>query len=203
MAHALPPSPGRRRNRLIGTVLVVVVIVALVAAGFVIRDRRDHSSADSSATSSTLAITPTATTPSATTPATTTAATTPTPTTAAITTATKTAPPTIKAKTSPSGTPSPPSTPKVALIVANNTGQDGLASTAEARFVAKGWKVTDVTNVTGGILSTCAFYDPRSSVNRIAAEALRKQFPAIKRVEPRFSRLPTGPIVVVLTTGYH
>jgi hypothetical protein len=35
-----------------------------------------------------------------------------------------------------------------------------------------------------------------------SAQALRAQFPAIKRVEPKFGSLPAGPIVVVLTSDY-
>ena len=35
-----------------------------------------------------------------------------------------------------------------------------------------------------------------------AAEALQQQFPAIQRVEPKFSPLPAGPVVVVLAADW-
>ncbi len=195
MAHSLPASPGRRRrNRLIIVALVVVVVAVLAVGGLVIRNHRHHSSATALTTGTS---TPTTAPASTTVP---TSESTPAPTTTlpATTLPTTTVPP-----TTPVTTTVPPTTPvvsKVDLVIANNTGRDGLAATARSRFEAGGWTVTGVGNISGGILSTCAFYDPSNPDNLAAAEALRTQFPAIKRVEPRFSRLPVAPIVVVLTT---
>ena len=203
MAHALPASPGdRRRNRLIVTALVAAVIVALAVGGLVISNHRHHSTATpptSSSTGTPSIASTTSPTPSApaTAPTTTTTATT-TATTATTTGATK-----IKT-TTPATTVAPrtPAVAKVDLVVANNTGRDGLAATARSRFEAAGWTVTRVGNVSGGFLSSCAFYDPGNAANLVAAQALRAEFPAIKRVEPRFSRLPVAPIVVVLAGDY-
>jgi hypothetical protein len=110
--------------------------------------------------------------------------------------------PSTSASSTPVTTPSTATVAKVPLIVANNTGRVGLAATAAARFEAKGWQVSDTQNFEGDILSTCAYYDPSNPANQAAAIELQKEFPAIKRVKERFDGLPTGPIVVMLTTDY-
>lgn len=202
MAHALPASPGRRRrNRLIIAALVAAVVVVLAVGGLVIRNHHHHASASAQTTgtsspASTTTPAPTTAVATTTVPPTTVPPTTVPPTTVA---------PTTSPTTTPATTASPTTAPvvaKVDLVIANNTGRNGLASTARSRFEAGGWTVTAVGNISGGILSTCAFYDPNNPDNLAAAEALQKQFPAIKRVEPRFSRLPVAPIVVVLTSDY-
>jgi hypothetical protein len=86
--------------------------------------------------------------------------------------------------------------------VLNNTGRANLATTAAQRFTAAGWTVTTTGDFSGGILSTAAYYDANIAGAQDAALALQQQFPAIKRVKERFSGLPQGPIVVVLTTDY-
>lgn len=91
---------------------------------------------------------------------------------------------------------------KLPLVVLNNTTTQGLASQAKATFVAGGWQVTSVGNLKDNILSTCAYYDPNTPGAQQAAEALMRQFPAIKRTAPKFAELPSGPIVVVLTPDY-
>jgi hypothetical protein len=90
----------------------------------------------------------------------------------------------------------------VPLVVLNNTSTPGLAATAAHRFEAGGWTVRSTGNLVNDILSTCAYYDPASKGAQAAAEALQAQFPAIKRVEPKFPELPSGPVVVVLTDDY-
>jgi hypothetical protein len=96
----------------------------------------------------------------------------------------------------------------VPLIVVNNTTVTGLAAQAAQRFEAGGWTVTSVGNYQNSILSTCAYYDPSVSGAKAAATALQRQYPTIKRVEPRFAPspeaepLPSGPVVVVLTPDY-
>jgi hypothetical protein len=87
-------------------------------------------------------------------------------------------------------------------VVLNNTSKTGLADTASARFTAGGWTVTSTGNLANDILSTCAYYDPNTANAQAAATALMAQFPAIKRVVAKFSGLPAGPIVVVLTNDY-
>ncbi|MDQ1747179.1 MAG: hypothetical protein QOD07_1442, partial [Frankiaceae bacterium] len=77
-----------------------------------------------------------------------------------------------------------------------------LASHAAQRFENGGWKVTRTGNLTNEIVSTCAYYDPSDPQAKPAAEALQAEYPAIKRVKPKFPELPDGPVVVVLTPDY-
>ncbi|MDP9093560.1 MAG: LytR C-terminal domain-containing protein [Actinomycetota bacterium] len=104
--------------------------------------------------------------------------------------------------TAPRASAAPTSAAKLPLVVLNNTSTSGLAQTAAARFQAGGWTVTGTGNLSGSIVSTCAYYDPNVSGANAAASALETQFPTIKRVAPKFSGLPAGPIVVVLTSDY-
>jgi hypothetical protein len=93
----------------------------------------------------------------------------------------------------------------VPLIVLNDTTTSGLARGAAQRFTNGGWKVTSSGNLPSGIsdiLSTCAYYDPSVTGAKAAAQALQAQYPTIKRVRPRFDQLPSGPVVVVLTSDY-
>jgi hypothetical protein len=100
----------------------------------------------------------------------------------------------------PSSSPAPAA--KLPLVVLNNTTTTGLAQVASTRFEAGGWTVTSTGNLVNNILSTCAYYDPGQAGALAAAQALQAQFPAIKRVVPKFAQLPPGPIVVVLTSDY-
>ena len=97
------------------------------------------------------------------------------------------------------GSGSPATTP---VIVLDNTGRPALARGAAELFERAGWTVTDTGTFDGDILSTAAYYDPATAGAQAAAEALRKQFPAIQRVRPKFDGLPQGPIVIVLTYDY-
>jgi hypothetical protein len=110
------------------------------------------------------------------------------------------APSTSTRRTTPA--PSRSSVQKLPLVVLNNSTISGLAERAKATFQAGGWTVTDVGNLDNEIISTCAYYDPSIAGAQASAEALRAQFPAIKRVAPKFDGLPAGPIVVVLTSDY-
>jgi hypothetical protein len=104
---------------------------------------------------------------------------------------------------SPSKSSSSPIVPaRPALIVLDDSGRSGLASTAADRFRNAGWTVTSTGDFSGAIISTAAYYDANVPGAQAAAEALQRQFPAIQRVKEKFSGLPEGPIVVVLTTDY-
>jgi hypothetical protein len=98
--------------------------------------------------------------------------------------------------------PSPAGLKSVPLIVLNNSSVVGLATQASQQFESGGWTVTSVDNLQNDILSSCAYYDPSVANAKAAAEALQRQFPEIKRVEPKFPELPSGPVVVVLTSDY-
>lgn len=91
---------------------------------------------------------------------------------------------------------------RLPLVVLNDTTVTGLAQQAQQTFQAGGWTVSSVGNLTNDIISTCAYYDPTVTGAEAAATALRAQFPAIKRVQPKFAGLPAGPVVVVLTPDY-
>jgi hypothetical protein len=96
----------------------------------------------------------------------------------------------------------PSSAGKQPLVVLNNTTVPKLAERAKSTFLAGGWQVTSIGNLQNNILSTCAYYDPAVPGAQQAAQALMQQFPAIRRVAPKFAELPAGPIVVVLTPDY-
>lgn len=91
-----------------------------------------------------------------------------------------------------------------------STGDDTLGQQAADTFEQGGWTVDGVDeNYNNDILSSAAYYDPSIHGARHAALVLRKQFPSISRVEPRFAPssgsepLPAGPVIVVLTADYH
>ncbi|HEY2273146.1 MAG TPA: LytR C-terminal domain-containing protein [Jatrophihabitantaceae bacterium] len=95
------------------------------------------------------------------------------------------------------------------LIVLNDTTTPHLARNAAQRFQGGGWNVTSYDeHYQNVIASTVVYYDPATPGAKRAANALQKQFPDIKRVAPRFAPaaggdpLPTGPVVVVLTSDY-
>jgi LytR cell envelope-related transcriptional attenuator len=101
-----------------------------------------------------------------------------------------------------SSTPARTSAKSVPLVVLNNTTISGLAERAAQRFEDAGWTVTRFGNYQNDILSTCAYYDPSVPGAERAANALQREFPAIKRVKERFPELPSGEVVVVLTPDY-
>jgi hypothetical protein len=95
------------------------------------------------------------------------------------------------------------------LIVLSVAGVPNLARDAARRFEGGGWSVTTYDDdYNNSISSTVAYYDPDVPGAKAAALALKKQYPAIKRVAPRFAPeaggdpLPAGPVVVVLTSDY-
>jgi LytR cell envelope-related transcriptional attenuator len=89
------------------------------------------------------------------------------------------------------------------LKVLNATSTPNLASQAADQFEAGGWTVTAVDeNYSNNILSTAVYYDPSVANAQSVADALQHQFPAIKRVEPKFTPLVDGPVVVILTSDY-
>jgi hypothetical protein len=91
----------------------------------------------------------------------------------------------------------------ITLIVLNNTPQTGLAQQASMTFEGGGWHVSSYADgYHNDILSTAAYYDPNTPRAKAAALALQAQFPAIKRVVPKFAGLPAGPVVVVLDPDY-
>ena len=98
--------------------------------------------------------------------------------------------------------PAPALASSIPLIVLNNTAPAGAENTAQQEFKQAGWTVSYVSTLDNQILSTCVYYDPAIPNALAAAKRLQQQFPAIRRVMPRFAELPPGPLVVVLTSDF-
>ncbi|MGH3494614.1 MAG: LytR C-terminal domain-containing protein [Sciscionella sp.] len=179
----------RRRERLAGLALALLGVLVLVVAIVALRDPKGHSPNAGSTVPGTSGTHSTSGKHSA--PGTR------TPSGGRTTPSTRSTP-----KTAP-GTDSA-SARKLPLVVLNNTTTTGLAEGAAERFRAGGWTVTKYANYQNNIISTCAYYDPDVTGAQASAEALRAQFPTIKRVLPQFSELSSygSPIVVILTPDY-
>jgi len=98
--------------------------------------------------------------------------------------------------------PAPALASPLPLIVLNNTASAGAQNIAQHEFEKGGWTVSYVSTLDNQILSTCVYYDPGNPNALTAARRLQQQFPTIKRVVPRFAELPSGPLVVVLTSDF-
>ena len=196
MVHVVPQSVWRRRiDRLVGIFIILLGVVVAVVAVIALHQPNGHRAA---------AATSKPTSPSGS------AGASPTPSASTSASASGSAHASSSASTSRSvtgtATTSHPVTIQelkaLPLMVLNNTSKIGLATTAEQRFTSAGWTVQTTGNLSNDIISTCAYYDPNVTNSHAAATALQQEFPAIKRVVPRFSGLPSGPIVVVLTSDY-
>jgi cytoskeletal protein RodZ len=170
----------RQRERIVGVLVVCVGIVVLGVAIFAVREPKGHVSAAQSTKSSASSVAKqSASSPS------------------------KHASSTAHSSASDTSDSHSSNTVKdVPLIVLNNTTTHGLAADAAHRFEAGGWTVTKYGNLKNDIRSTCAYYEAGNLAAKTAAKALQAQYPTIKRVEPKFPQLPSGPVVVVLTPDY-
>ena len=185
MVH-LPPQPDWRRSldRLLGIGIVVLGIIVAIYAVLALRSPKSREAGE---TLPTISVRPTVTHSATHSP---------------------TAHPTTTATASPAGTAtstgaySTAQLKAVPIVVLNNTSTTGLAGLASSRFTASGWKVSSTGDLVNNILSTCVYYDPSSPENLAAAQLLQQEFPAIKRIEPKFDPLPSGPLIVVLTADY-
>jgi hypothetical protein len=192
MVHLAPiPAWRRRAQRIIGLLLAALGVAVLVIAVIALRQPNGrqaslHTSAVGQ--SSSIAAPSTASSPST-----------------AASSATSSSSPSSSAPapaTSTSASSPADSLKATPLVVLNSTNKTGLADTAAGRFRADGWTVTSTGNLVNNIASTVAYYDPSVANAQAAATALQAQFPAIKRVVAKFSGLPAGPIIVVLTSDY-
>ena len=171
----------RRRERIAGCLLAALGVAVLIVAVLAIRQQHNRGAAAGTPTATrTVTLSPSA---SGSKPATRSTSAAPT--------------------GSSSGTASSAAA-KLPLVVLNNTTTGGLAKSAAQRFEAGGWTVTKYDNYQNDILSTCAYYDPSVAGAQASAQALQRQFPTIKRVEPQFADLASwhSPIVVILTPDY-
>jgi len=108
--------------------------------------------------------------------------------------------PPVPASPTPSPTPSPTVQARPAITVLNNSRINGLAAKAAGDFRAGGWRVVATGNLSGRLPRTTVYYGP---AQREAAAALRRQFPAIAEMAPRYAGLPgEGGLTVVVTRDY-
>lgn len=99
--------------------------------------------------------------------------------------------------------PSPPARVVAPLFVANDTREQGKARRAAAKFRAGGWPISGTGNYRGRRLSeTTVYYSPGNVREQAAAQSLRRQYPSVKKVAPRFAGLPGKGLVVVLTAAF-
>jgi hypothetical protein len=120
---------------------------------------------------------------------------------AAVTSAALTSPPSAAPAPAPV-VPTPTTEVKLPLIVINDSMVAGAAARAATMFRGAGWTVTSVGNLRESLPSTTAYYDPAVPGASDAANALKAAFPGIRRVAPRLSVLPSGPVIVVLTPDW-
>lgn len=182
MSHVAPPRPGRRRSLLVGSVLIVVGVLAAVFA--IISLGHPHGRQAASEQTGTRTITISSTPGS-------------TPSSPPASSSSSSSSKSSSSSSSPSD-----SVPHADVYILNNSTRDGLAARTATAFRAKGWKVVGTATYSNTILSSCAYYDPSNAKNLRAALSLQGEFPGIKRVQPRFAELPGYPIVVVLNADY-
>ena len=188
MVHLAPTTRGRRRlDVIVGGILAVLGVVVAVLAVAALNHPKGREAAKTVSATSSRAQSSSVPAPSSSTALASSS------TTATSATSTKSASASVTSATGVKAVP---------LIVLNSTTQTGLAATAAKTFQAGGWTVTSSGNIVNDIASTCAYYDPSDPKNQVAATALMAQFPAIKRIKEKFTGLPAGPIVVVLTSDY-
>lgn len=103
----------------------------------------------------------------------------------------------------------PPPTPvdappelRTPVGILNSTSIAGLAGSAQERFVGGGWEVPVITDYSGQVEGTIAYYP--SDELQASAEALQAQFPEIRFVEPTpsGSNLARDRILVILAEDY-
>jgi hypothetical protein len=89
--------------------------------------------------------------------------------------------------------------PKLPLTVLNNSTVTRLAAKAAERYVSAGWPVRLVGSFRGRVSVTTVYFSPGQQASALA---LKKAFPGIERVRPRFAGLPGSGLTVVLTRTY-
>ena len=184
MVHTAPPSPGRRRYEstlgvvavLAGAILIAITVIALHHPKGRAAPLSDAAQSSPSKQTSARAST--------------------TPKVTAGSSASQTA------RSTPPATSSVTTTSRPSVVVLNNTSDSATTNLAVSRFRTKGWAAVDGGGFDGSILSTAVYYDPDSSGALAAAQELQREFPAIQRVKEKFTGLPSGPLVVVLTSDY-
>jgi hypothetical protein len=88
---------------------------------------------------------------------------------------------------------------KLPLTVLNNSRIAGLAHEAAAQVARGGWPIKYIGNFTGRIVASTVYY---AAGERPSAEALARQFRAVRRVLPRFAGLPGSGLTLVVTRDW-
>jgi len=84
--------------------------------------------------------------------------------------------------------------------VLNNSRITGLAAKAARDFAAGGWRIAATGNLSGRLPRTTVYFSPGQEADAVT---LRRQFPAIQDVAPRYAGLPgEGGLTVVVTRDY-
>jgi cytoskeletal protein RodZ len=92
-----------------------------------------------------------------------------------------------------------PAVAKVPVTVLNNSRRNGLGREVAAEVHAKGWPIAQVGNYRGRLAVTTVFYAPGQLPQ---ARELAREFPQIKRIEPRFAGLPGHGLTLVVTRDW-
>lgn len=114
-------------------------------------------------------------------------------------------PRTLTPKATPSPTPkpttaSPTAAVRPAVTVLNNSRVTGLAAKAARDFQNGGWSIVATGNLSGRLPRTTVYFSPGQEADALT---LRRQFPAIQDVAPRYAGLPgEGGLTVVVTRDY-
>ena len=82
------------------------------------------------------------------------------------------------------------------VSVLNNSRRAGLAHRVASQVATQGWPVAKVGNFTGRVRVSTLYYGPGQLAT---AQRLAASMPAIQRVLPRFSGLPTTGLTLVVT----
>jgi cytoskeletal protein RodZ len=88
---------------------------------------------------------------------------------------------------------------KVPVTVLNNSRRTGLGHEVAAQVHAKGWPIAAVGNYRGRLAATTVYYAPGQLAQ---ARELAREFPEIRRVEPRFAGLPGHGLTLVVTRDW-
>jgi len=92
-----------------------------------------------------------------------------------------------------------PTVAKVPVTVLNNSRRSGLGHEVAAEVRAKGWPIEKVGNYRGRLAMTTVFY---AAGQLPQARELAREFPQIRRIEPRPADLPGQGLTLVVTRDW-
>jgi hypothetical protein len=95
-------------------------------------------------------------------------------------------------------TPAGPTAPRAPLTVLNNSRVSGLGEQVADQARRKEWRVAQVGNFAGRIPVSTIYFTPGDAAGERAAQQFAAEFPAVRRVFPRYVGLPATPAGIVL-----